>query len=254
MVEDIKLAHIAPTSDAAYAIKRSGMNMVLAHIADKDDAYAELFKASNKETLLDNGAFENGVPLPVDKMIEIGRKVGADILVLPDYPFEPWAKGWLTIESDIKAYKDAGFRTMFVPQSLKGDAQGYELSIHNALHHPDIDFVGLSILGAPNAYELMPPIKVRSHILEKFNTPNNAKKFHMLGMLNSVDEILRVTYYKHLVNSWDTSAAVWYGVNGLDVSKTETKFADAVDFDRVTTFEEFHELTVSNINYMESLL
>ena len=254
MVADIKLAHIAPTSDLDYAIKRSGMNMVLAHVADADDEYAEAFRLSGKETLLDNGAFENGVPLGTAEMIRIGKKVGADILVLPDYPFEPWAKGWLNIENHIKVYKDAGFKTMFVPQSIKGDSLGFEMSIHNALNHAGIDYIGLSILGCPNAYDQLNPMKVREHILSLFYHDIPDKKLHILGMLDSVDEIKRLTYYKEKINSWDTSAAVWYGVNGLCVADRDDKYMEKVDFSRVTTDESLHELTSANIDYMEDLL
>ncbi len=120
-MKEIKFAHIAPTSLVDVGIANSDFNMVLAHIADHNDKYCEAFKNSDNETLLDNGAFELGKPYSVDKMVEIGHRVGADILVLPDYPRRAYTKGWEDINHRIKVFKDAGFKTMFVPQSVDGE-------------------------------------------------------------------------------------------------------------------------------------
>ena len=73
----IKLAHIAPIGCTQEAINQSSFNMVLAHIADESEEYCRLFKESDNETLLDNGAYELKHPMPADKMVELGYKVGA---------------------------------------------------------------------------------------------------------------------------------------------------------------------------------
>lgn len=253
MIEDIKLCHIAPINYTEMGINESDMNMVLAHIAEKDKSYAEMFKSSDKITLLDNGAFEQGYPMEADKMIGIGHEVGADILVLPDHPYKPWELGWMKVEDQIKLYKANGFKTMFIPQSIKGDGQGYMASLVNALEHPDIDFVGLSILGCPNAFPDVPEHRVRDMILSHFaKNGNHYKKFHILGMLGSVDEIKRLTQYKDLIHSWDTSAAIWYGLNGVSVKGRTKKIELAVDFNMPG--KEFdYRLVLDNIDYMRSL-
>lgn len=251
MIKPIAFAHIAPISLTAPAIEHSEFNMVLAHIADKSHEYSAMFKASDKETLLDNGAFELGVPYGAEHMVRIGHEVGADIMVLPDYPFAPWQTGWKDLEQNIKTYKDAGFKTMFVPQSLKGDNDGYMYSIKMALEHPDIDYIGISILGAPNAFDKVPEHKVRDYV---FNGIRNKrfieKRFHVLGMLGSVDEIERLTHYSELINSWDTSAAYWYGMNGLSVQGRTEKFKDSVDFD--SELEHTNHID-KNVAYMKGL-
>ena len=249
----IKLCHIAPVNYVELGIAYSDMDMILAHIADENDVYAEAFKKSDNLKLLDNGAFELDQPYGVDKMIEIGKKVEADILVLPDYPLQPWEDGWDEIDERIKAYKDAGFKVMFAPQSLKGDESGYMLSLVKAVMDERIDFIGLSILACPNAFDKLPEHKVREKILGMMaNMPGAEKRFHILGMLGSVDEIKRLTYYSKLIHSWDTSAAVWYGINDLTVEGRTEKFTKHVDFD-IEFQDDKVEQIIANINYMRSL-
>ena len=223
----ILLAHIAPIGVTEEAIKHSSFNMVLAHVAEDSNEYCKLFKDSDKPTLLDNGAFELGYPMDVDDMIAIGHKVGADTIVLPDFPYSAWDRGWLTVLDDILTYKDAGFKTMFIPQSLHNDAEGYFRSLEQALEHPSIDYIGLSILGVPNAG------LTRVEILEKYkNWTATKKRFHMLGCLNDpIAEMVDISAdYSDMVNSWDTSAAVWKGLHDKLLFVGNDKFKLAVHF------------------------
>lgn len=241
----IDFAYIAPTKLTPEAIELSDVNMVLAHIAKKDDAYAAMFKNSDKFTILDNGAFENGVPMSAEEMVAIGEKVGADCLVLPDYPYEYWEKGWINIHADIDTYREAGFKCMFVPQSNKDDANGFFASIEKALEHPYINLIGLSILGCPNAG------LDRGEILYRYKDWFAASnRFHILGMLDSVDEIARISLYDDMVHSWDTSAPIWYGVNCVSVVGRTKKFTKPVDFNSEL---EWNSIVDDNLEYMEGL-
>ena len=246
MRDKIKLAHIAPINNTYKAIEASDFNMVLAHIANDNKAYCEMFRDSHKPTLLDNGAFELGSPMAADDMVRIGHAVGADILVLPDFPNTHWEFAWGLAELDIMTYKEEGFDTMFVPHSEKNDHLGLYMSIERALEDPRIDYIGLSILACPNAQLL------RSEILERYKNWSAAKKrFHILGMLGTVDEIAELKEYEDLINSWDTSAAVWYGVNDVSVIGRTEKFTKPVDFDSNL---EWNSIVEENITYMRSLL
>jgi len=241
----IKFAHIATVNTTEEAISHSAFHMVLAHIAESNAKYAGMFRGAVGTVLLDNGAFENGVPYDAERMVRIGMDVQADILVLPDYPYKDWTVGWETVEQDIEDYISAGFMTMFVPQSTKGDRDGFVKSIQRALGHPNIDFIGLSILGCPNAGV------TRAEILKMFNTPENVKRFHILGMLDTVDEIKDIVPYQHLVNSWDSSAAIWYGLHHLSVKNRKSKFKVPVDFDRAA---EWNSTISENIKYIGGLI
>jgi hypothetical protein len=73
-------------------------------------------------------------------------------------------------------------------------------------------------------------------------------------MLDSVDEIKAIKPFEHLVNSWDSSAAVWYGVNGLSVKSRKSKFTVPVDFMKITDDKELHAVCEDNVNYIKGLI
>ncbi len=219
--------------------------MVLAHIAKHSEGYCKSFKGSDKPTLLDNGAFELGYPMLADEMVELGDKVGADILVLPDYPYSDWKIGWQSIESELAVYKAAGFKTMFVPQSLHGDVSGLCASIEKALEHPHIDYIGLSILAVPNAET------DRVSLLHRYSLWSSAKKrFHILGCLDDpigeMEEISKL--FEPYVNSWDTSAAVWSGLHDRIICPGDKKFKLPVHFASPLPWTEEAQFNVEVLN------
>ncbi len=241
----IPIAHIAPINVMDRSMAESGMHMILAHIDNKE--YRAKFAASDKYKLLDNGAFENGVPLSVKEMIEIGREVKANTLVLPDFPYSDWRVGWQNIEQHIEAYRNEGFQTMFIPQSLHTDHLGLYQSIEKALEHPLIDYIGLSILACPNAN------LERIDILERYSSWSASdKRFHMLGALdNPGNEMLLCSSYEQMISGWDTSAACWSGLHSRKLVNEIKKFKLSVDFDSPL---EWTPECDDNIKYLGSCL
>ena len=254
-MENIKFAHISPVCYMEKAEMFSGCNLVLAHLADVNDKYANFYAKSKKYTIMDNGAFELGESYDPSKLIELGHKVNAQCIVLPDYPNQEWQK---TVDAAIlhtPAIKAAGFDVMFVPQALKGDVEGYMKAWRWALFSSNIDLVGLSILGAPNAYPEENRLITRYKILRELETNCHLKSFkkkiHMLGMLDTVHEIALCKQFEYAIKSWDSSAAVWAGLNDKRVSQLKSKFETPVDFD----FPLQHEGTIrENIFYVQGLL
>ncbi len=221
----IKLANIAPINVQNQAMEESSMHMILAHIDNK--LYRDRFYNDNKYKLLDNGAFENGIPLSVKEMIEVGHEVRADTLVLPDFPYSDWQIGWKKIEQSIEAYRNEGFQTMFIPQSLHDDHLGLYQSIEKALEHPYIDQIGLSIIAVPNAG------LERINILERYSSwAVSDKRFHMLGALDDIGgEMIECSQYEQMITGWDTSAAIWSGLHSRELERERKKFKLKVDFD-----------------------
>ena len=65
----------------------------------------------------------------------------------------------------------------------------------------------------------------------------NGKKIHFLGMVDGPNEIELMGYngYDECIDTWDSSAAVWYGLNGIKFDSSPTgavngKFEKEVDF------------------------
>lgn len=64
---------------------------------------------------------------------------------------------------------------------------------------------------------------------------STTKIFHMLGMVDGPNEIDLVRDYHKYIYSWDSSAAIWAGLNGIEFDKSPTglrkgKFEKEVDF------------------------
>lgn len=278
----INFCHIAPTPHLALT-ETNGSHLLLAHLVEQDEAYANYYANLNdgKVKIMDNSAFEmfkQGRPMyPSDKLIEMGKKCKADIIVMSDYPKEHWTKTKEMAEKQIPILKEAGFGTFYVPQSELGDMEGLLKSFEWAVGNPDIDLIGVSILAAPIAFGLNEShngVRTDSYKLQRFlcrwklfealnrmgllYTEQSYKRFHCLGMTDGPNEIelLCISGFRPYIYSWDSSAAVWAGLNHISFDRSPSglmdgKFEKEVDFN----FNGPYTTEVAtNINYINSLL
>lgn len=251
-MSSIKFAHIAPT-EFLDLTEHNGAHLILAHLIEQDEAYRDYYKYLNdgKYVIMDNSAFEmykQGREMyPTEKLIEMAKEVGADCIVMSDYPNEPGEVTIRACQNTIAQYKAAGFDVFFVPQSKIGDFDDYIKTLAWSLDNPDIDVIGLSILGCPNAFGVERDNKLqrfmsRWAVLNKleelgyFDDDRNINRFHCLGMVDGPQEISLLEKYHPYIRTWDSSAAIWYGLNGhlFDNSPTglvNGKFELEVDFD-----------------------
>lgn len=260
----INFCHISPTAHLSDFCEQQTHHLLLAHLVEEDEKYAEWY-ARNKDDnqgsrlfsdrtyILDNSAFEmykQGRPMyPSDKLIEMGYRVRADYIVMSDYPNEPGRK---TIEAAIELapeFKKNKFSTFFVPQSEIGDIEDYIATFAWAASSPLVDYIGVSILGVPNAYGVERDNKLQRFMsrwkmmhelqdrgLLKLATINK-KKIHFLGMVDGPNEISLCKNFR--IDTWDSSAAVWAGLNGIAFDNTPTglingKYEEEVDFNHVS--------------------
>lgn len=237
--------------------------MVLAHLVEESDEYANFYKdifvGGDSEKIMDNSAFEKfkrGEPMyESSKLVDMGRRCGATVIVLSDYPGEHYEK---TIQKAIEmapSIKSSGFKTMYVPQSELGDIDGYLKSLLWAVNNNDIDYIGLSILGCPIALGVKEETfnhgdRDQAFLMQRFlsrwkmlNLVDSVvedksklyKKFHNLGCVDGLNEILLLEKYKDYIKSWDSSSAVWAGINGVRYDGSPTglrygKIESEVDF------------------------
>ena len=273
----MQFCHIAPTDYLYASCRDSGAHLILAHLVETDSVYARTFSQEDKKLkILDNSAFEmfkQGRDMyPSEKLINMGHAVLADVIVMTDYPAEPSEK---TIE---KAYElgplfhDEGFQAFFVPQSDLGDIEGYIRSIDWAATSPYVDYIGISILGAPNAFGvergnqmqrfvsrfMIMDVLERRGILDKMK--QNNKRLHMLGMVDGPNEIRLLKRFAKYIDTWDSSAAYWYGYNKVTFDKSPTgalsgKFELEVDFNvKYSVDLEVMRAISHNVNYINSLV
>jgi len=281
----MKFCHITPV-DHLDLVKGRESHLTLAHIVDgmegseeQVEKYIEFYKNEKKNAemngtpylnIMDNSAFElykNQMPMfDPEKLLELAKKVDATHIVLPDHPAHP---SMVTID-DARRYapifKQAGFGTFFVPQSDVGDLEDLCTAFAWAASSPVIDYIGISILAVPNAYncEKGNPLQ-RFHARWKFMNElydrnllqlaaQNGKKIHFLGMVDGPNEISLVRDFH--IDTWDSSAGVWAGLNGIPFDQSPTglgggKFEKHVDFE--AGFEDT-SMAKNNMNYIDYLV
>lgn len=259
----INFAHIAPVSYLPF-VRHYPVHLLLAHLVEENEEYRNFYANLKKENPnvfyhLDNSAFEmfkRGQPMyDCNKLVDMGKMVNADSIVLSDYPKEPYYKTVNSAELNIPRFKEAGFKTFFCPQSELGDLEGLMKSFEWAIRNADIDYIGVSILACPialgvnetkhtdgskdEAYRLQRFLS-RSTILQELDrrdllSVRTINRFHCLGMTDGPKEInLLRPYHKHIF-SWDSSSAIWHGINGIEYDNSPTglrngKFEEEVDF------------------------
>ena len=203
----------------------SNTHLVLAHLVDQSDEYALFYKNLSKQNhyiTMDCSSYELKEPYAPDKLLSLAEKCGADTIVLPDYPFEHSVVTITAANKCIPIFKDAGFKTFFVPQSKVGDLTDWINAYEWAANHPDIDVIGMSILGIPNALPTIDPSfsrVVMTSILLDRGIFGNDKLHHYLGLnggpATEIPSLLRM----NVLDTIDSSGPIWSACLGHEYSK-----------------------------------
>lgn len=277
----VDFCHISPTAYLRSFTRTNGSHLLLAHLVEDDPEYRDFYANldDGKFKIMDNSAFEmykRGCPMyPTNKLLEMGRACKADMIVLSDYPGESGQKTIDAAKKTAKKYKDAGFQTFFVPQSEVGDFEDYMQCMTWALNEaakPDglVDRIGLSILGCPNAYGVEKDNKLQRYlsryaILKEISDrmlfeQEHLGVFHCLGMVDGPREIELLKPWKNFIATWDSSAAVWAGLNGIKFDNSPTglvngKYEAEVDFDYQgdLSVDQIADV-LYNIDYIDELI
>jgi len=241
--------HISPTEFLPLFSRGRKSHLILAHLVEQDDAYATFFKNETGLKILDNSAFEmykQGREMyDPSKLLEMAKRVEANYIVMTDYPGKPSSKGIKIAQQQASIFKDAGFGTFFVPQSKVGDLDDLISAYMWAAQAPEVGYIGFSILGIPNAYGVEKKNKLqrfnaRWKFLQELDKTEfwrlaKGKKMHLLGMVDGPNEIALLRPWLSKFLTWDSSAAIWAGLNGVSFDESPTglingKFETEVDF------------------------
>ncbi len=251
--EGIRFCHITPTPFLEKFVPKYNTQLVLAHLIEEDERYATFYRKYNGVKIMDNSAFEmykQGKPMYApNRLIAMGQKVNADYIVMSDYPDDDPSTTIKAAEDQAPTFKKEGFGTFFCPQSKIGDLEGLISAFAWAANSSLVDYIGFSILNIPNAYGVEQDNKLQRYLSRlKFTIEldkrgvlsqivNNGKKIHFLGMVDGPNEIELMAFngYDDCIDTWDSSAAVWYGLNGIKFDNSPTgavngKFEKEVDF------------------------
>ena len=236
---------IAPVAYLSDFCAQTTRHLVLAHLVDTNDAYASFYNNLQHDDrehyiIMDNGAFELGESYDPAKLIQLATKCGADAIVLPDYPFK---SAQVTIDASkalISRVKDAGYHTFFCPQSETGQWQDWVRGYRWGAENDDIDIIGMSILGIPNALPHLPAAYARvvaTELLRDYGVFNFAKYHHYLGLNAGPALEIPPLLEMNALDSCDSSGPVWAGILGheytrnADSYQSVRKIKQHVDFD-----------------------
>ncbi len=273
----VNFAHIAPI-DFLDLVKNRPAHLTLAHLIETSEEYTEFYRSQdNSLNIMDNSAFEmykQGKPMLTPmKVLEMANVIKANYVVMSDYPGEHSSK---TIQAAIDLaplFVGNGFGTFFVPQSKIGDKEDLINAFDWASTSRHVDYIGVSILGVPNAYSVEKGNKLQRFvarfvfmqelyergILQRIR--RNKKKIHFLGMVDGPNEIKLMQPYRDYIDTWDSSAGVWYGLNGNKFDESPTgiyagKFEKEVDFDlkQADVILDNYRLAKYNIDYIDSIV
>ena len=285
----MQFAHITPTPHLVDFAKDRSFHLTLAHLAEIDPQYVGFYageaakKKSKPLQILDNSAFEmykqHRAMFDSAKLLEIGQAIKADYIVMTDYPGK---KSKATIEAAERlgpVFKQAGFGTFFVPQSEIGNMTDYLDCVMYALNSPLVDYIGISILGVPNAYGVEKDNRLQRYLsrytfLNAWNArcveeygltvnqlkAKNNKKIHFLGMVDGPNEIELVSNVVDVsIDTWDSSAAVWAGLHDIVFDRSPTglimgKYEKEVDFRAYMPHQREKDLAKRNIRYIDGLV
>jgi hypothetical protein len=265
----VDFCHISPTPYLESFTATNGAHLILAHLVEEDPAYADFYYnlTDGKEKIMDNSAFEmykQGRPMyDTDKLLDMARKCDADMIVMSDYPNESSEKTIAAAKETADIYHQKGFETFYVPQSSIGDLEDYIRGIEWGLDNREyVDRIGLSILACPNAYGVEKGNNLQRYlsryaILKELeyrmilSQIHHKDIFHCLGMVDGPNEIELLRPYHHFIKTWDSSAAVWAGLNGIRFDNSPTglingKFEKEVDFSHN---ESLSSKTVADVLY-----
>lgn len=220
--KDPSFCIITPTAYLDKYASQSNMHLVLAHLVDTDEQYAKFYRDRTEFKIMDNGAFELGKSYEPEKLLELAAECDADVIVLPDYPGQ---SPDLTIEAAMKyapIFQEAGYRTMFVPQSGVGDVGGWEEAyLWATVDNPLIDIIGMSILGIPNAIPKVHKAFARVVMTERLVSQGVFafdKPHHYLGLNSGPGLEIPTLLNMGALTSCDSSGPVWAGLLGHEYS------------------------------------
>lgn len=220
---------IAPSLYVHHYSSQSSTHLVLAHIVDTVPAYANLYKEfadRGDRIIMDNGAFELGESYAPDKLIDLGRACGAHAIVLPDYPGKSSRMTIEAAEQWTPMIRNAGFSTMFVPQSEIGQIEDWVDGYMWAADNPDIDIIGMSILAIPTALPHIPAAYARVVMSELLlDRGVFAEKYHHYLGLNAGPKLeLPALIEAETLNSCDSSNPVWMAILGHEYTDNTDSF------------------------------
>lgn len=221
---------IAPTEYLPMSATKSRSHLVLAHLVNDDPTYRKFYQERSEAgdfIMMDNSAYELKEPYSPEKLLDLGKACGAHAIVLPDYPFQDSIVTSTAARKFAPIFKDAGLQTFYVPQSKRGNFEDWFDAYVWATEEEDIDIIGMSILGIPNALPHIPPAYARvvmTQLLIDSGVFAFDKHHHYLGLNAGPALEIPALIEMGALTTVDSSGPVWAAILGHEYSANTDSF------------------------------
>jgi hypothetical protein len=208
----MQLAIIPPVKALQPLCGDRHFHLILAHLLDVSPRYRQFYEAQRRKDnqffVLDNGAFELGTSVPVERLLYWARKLGPQEIVLPD-----------TVASGEQTVLQAREAITYLQQALPYKAQ------YMAVPHGDTweQYVGclqqlISIDGVTTIGVVQESVDFfgkRSLVLDRLRTLRQDKTVHVLGNDEYCRELRLFPHAYDWVRSTDSAKPVVWAMAGV---------------------------------------
>ena len=249
----MKYAHIVPTAYLNEFDKYNTMHLVLAQHIGKDEDYTDFYRSTDKYKILDNGAYENKYPVPIEELVEKACLIGADEIIIPDV-FMECDETLKLLDASLKYLiehdLDGEFKLMVAPQGKTNAEYMKCLGVMQATK--EVDVIGLSFLVVAQCFkeisaceDVLPNRQMLTKLIDLMGFHN--KQYHLLGLGNCKE----LEYQKKYpwVRGGDSSSAFTHGINDIKFDKVKGLIGDRIKTKLNFSMKELHFITLMKIRH-----
>ena len=256
----ILLSCEVPTNFLPTFDKYLDYHFCLAHLVLENEGYRKFYQTSQKYKILDNSAFELGVPISNTKLLEAAKLINPQEIVCRD----SLGNGAMTIQrtaETLEFFEKRNYNVKFMGVLQATNLKDFTQCVRWMQNHPRITILGLngwptSINAFKDSVGTEDPTQCRLAALRYLYTKDFADKpVHLLGMGNNPIELKAANKYK-FVRSCDTSSPVVHGIYGVkfdpNLGLLGPKIKEKLNFNLSNLNEIQVKAILSNIRYIHT--
>jgi len=219
----VKVALIIPVAHLEEFEPLTDIDFVLPHMVIDSVAYTRFYKASKRFKIMDNSAWELKKPLSFDRVLEIGRNVAIDEIILSDIPYKKNESYKLTRDtlSTLSNTDRRHFRFMAVPQ---GKNPFDLVEMYPKYTELNVDTIGITRFScSTNPFDRIVAVR----LLHLKGLWNDQIVHHLLGLDNPVELLSHREWFRSVDTRWPLKYAVRNGeFDQYQMTSHRTPFTD----------------------------
>jgi len=204
----LQVAVIAPTKHLELA-HEGDLYFALAQRAENNTDYKNFYtnmREQKKILLLDNGAFEKGKSISIDRLLDIAKLLKPNEIVAPDFPMHGYESYRMTV--DFLSVCPPDYKIVALPHGRDGMEFAYYYSKITKLDK--VSVIGLSVLFHKKAGRLRPHVY---HYLKKTEQWDKSREHHLFGL----DDLAELWCYSSKdIRSVDCSLPISLAYNHIE--------------------------------------